>query len=128
MNTIQEIKAAVKAGKAAGQQFQNAAGSTGTVLLEVSARGKPLAEMSCTKPGCTATHRREISDWHQSHRCGEHPANRSGKSGTKKKDAVDQKAALEDANAKLLQYAADNKHVLSSETVEVLEQQKTDAE
>jgi len=119
MNTIEQIKAAVKSNTAVGQQFQNAAGSVGTVLAEVSARGKPVADMSCTKPGCTNLHRREISDWHQSHRCKDHPANRSGKS-RKKKDVVDHKAELEKANAELLKYAEDNKHTLPEATVEKL--------
>jgi hypothetical protein len=120
MLTITEVKAAVKAGTATGQQFQNAAGATGTVLVEVSERGKPLAAMTCTKPTCTALHNREISDWHQSHRCKEHPANRSGKSKKTRKDPQEAKATIEAANAALLEYAAEHKHQLPAETTETL--------
>lgn len=121
MNTIQEIKAAVKAGTAVGQQFTNTAGSVGTVLAETSARGKPLADMTCTKPGCTTLHRREVSDWHQSHRCKEHPMNRSGKSRKKKLSIEEQKASLDKANEELLKYAEENKIALPEDTVAALE-------
>lgn len=58
----------------AGLQFQSPTGAIGTILPELSERGKLQAEFTCTntlKDGtaCPNTHVREISDWHQSGKC-----------------------------------------------------------
>lgn len=73
MLTVPEVKQLFKTGaKPGGQQFKNEKDSVGTVLAEASGRGKLQADMSCTEPGCTNLHRREVSDWHQCYRCVDH--------------------------------------------------------
>ena len=44
------------------------------LLGELSAKGKLQAELSCSEEGCTETHDREQSDWHQSMLCRTHAA------------------------------------------------------
>ena len=68
--------------KAAGQEFEcvftfgeragQATGCVGTILPELSARGKLQAVLTCATPGCNLTHVREVSDWHQSRFCEVH--------------------------------------------------------
>lgn len=55
-----------------GLSFVNARGATGTVLDGLSSHGKRQAEMTCITQGCTETHVREQSDWHQSFACRTH--------------------------------------------------------
>ena len=76
---------------AAGQEFEcdsgNFAGNVpngiiGVILPEVSSRGKVQAELTCSVPGCTNTHIREKSDWHQCRFCAVHQKNK-GTGGAK---------------------------------------------
>lgn len=79
--------------KAAGEEFAceksayyggGPTGAIGVVLPELSSHGKVQATLSCTEPGCTETHVREASDWHQSTKCDTHKKtkSKSGKSAT----------------------------------------------
>lgn len=91
MLTMNEAK---KAGiKAAGQEFEcvksdfyggGPTGAIGTVLPEFSSRGKLQATLTCSHPGCTETHIREVSDWHQSSKCATHTKvkSKSGKTAS----------------------------------------------
>lgn len=67
----------------AGVRFINQKGSIGTVLANLSSHGKRQAEMTCTTDGCTETHVREQSDWHQCSSCRSH-----GKGGVANKSTV----------------------------------------
>ena len=67
--------------KAAGQEFEceksafyggGPTGAIGTILPELSVHGKLQAVLTCTEAGCTNTHVREVSDWHQCTKCEEH--------------------------------------------------------
>lgn len=88
MLTMAEAKAA--GAKAAGQEFEcersaylggGPTGAIGTILAEPSARGKLQAELTCCEPGCTGTHNREVSDWHQSRFCELHQKHKSKGTG-----------------------------------------------
>lgn len=73
------VKEAVKNGEdVSGVTFVNAKGATGTVLPGKSLHLKLQAEMTCTTDGCTETHVREQSDWHQSHKCRTHAEGKKG--------------------------------------------------
>jgi hypothetical protein len=52
-------------------------GVVGTVLAEKSAHGKPLAQFTCSVPGCVEVHVREVSDWHQCSKCKTHSGKRT---------------------------------------------------
>lgn len=88
MLTMAEAK---KSGiKAAGEEFEcvksdfyggGPTGSIGTILPELSARGKLQASLTCSVEGCTETHIREVSDWHQSSKCATHSTAKSKGSG-----------------------------------------------
>lgn len=41
------------------------------LLPQLSSHGKIQAELACSRPGCTKTHTRERSDWHQALLCRE---------------------------------------------------------
>jgi regulator of protease activity HflC (stomatin/prohibitin superfamily) len=85
MLTIEQIKEAIKAKEnVVGMTFVNSRGAQGVVLEALSPRGKRQAEMTCVAvQGCTETHIREQSDWHQSYACRTHsrPRNKSGGTG-----------------------------------------------
>lgn len=71
---------------AAGQQFETPKGVIGTVLGELSARGKIQAELTCSEvledgSTCQEVHIREISDWHQSDKCRTHRKSKTRSSG-----------------------------------------------
>lgn len=72
--TLQEMKEEIKAdlSKMVGEQFEGKNGIIGVVLADYSTRGKPQAEFGCSVEGCTETHVRELSDWHQSDKCRTH--------------------------------------------------------
>lgn len=73
MLSLTEVKSLVKSGMDVdGQQFTAPTGAVGMVLAGLSPRGKKWAEFTCVHPGCTNTHYREISDWHQCGKCGPH--------------------------------------------------------
>lgn len=88
MLTMAEAK---KSGiKAAGEEFEcvksdfyggGPTGAIGTILPELSARGKLQASLTCATEGCTETHIREVSDWHQSANCAIHTKAKSKGSG-----------------------------------------------
>jgi hypothetical protein len=76
--------------KAAGQEFEcygldgQPNGVIGTILPELSSRLKIQATLTCLTEGCTETHVREISDWHQSRNCLTHSKTKAkGTSGRK---------------------------------------------
>lgn len=82
--TVEEAKvlvdANIKAGKpVAGIQFQNARGSVGTILPDLSVRGKLQATMTCTAGG--PDHVRERSDWHQCYLSPEKAKSKPRKTG-----------------------------------------------
>lgn len=52
-----------------GLKFTNPRGVVGTVIAKRSPDGKPLAQFTCSNPGCKRTHERASSDWHQAARC-----------------------------------------------------------
>lgn len=105
--SLTEAKAILKNGPVAGLKFQveasdNKAGALpagtifmGVVLAERSGRGKVQAELSCSKPGCTETHIREVSDFHQAYLCRTHAS-------AKGKMTPEQKAAKLQAKAAAL--------------------------
>lgn len=64
---LYSMEAAKKLGTA-GLRFKAPTGAIGTVLPNKSAKGKLLAELTCTAGG--PNHIREVSDWHQ---CGVSP-------------------------------------------------------
>ena len=110
MNTIDEVKAACRRNdpSIAGMQFTNQRGSVATVLANKSSRDKYHATMTCTIAGCTDTHLREMSDWHQCYKCLTHQGKKSNKgSGHGSiKSTEDKQAKLTEANARLKKYAA----------------------
>lgn len=62
--------AEAKTGAAAvGKLFINSKGAIACVLDIINVRGKRLALFGCTSPGCSGTHVRETSDWHQVGSC-----------------------------------------------------------
>lgn len=67
--------------EAAGKRFIAQTGAIGVILAELSPRGKPQAELTCLTPGCTETHIREISDWHQCGMCRTHKKSKSRSGG-----------------------------------------------
>lgn len=67
--------------EAAGQRFIAQTGAIGVILAEPSVRGKPQAELSCLESGCTETHIREISDWHQCGKCRTHKKTKTRSGG-----------------------------------------------
>lgn len=73
---------------------------TGKLLPVLSAKGKLQAELSCSEEGCTETHVREQSDWHQSMVCRTHAA------AKKVKLTDEQKAARKVAKAQAVIDAA----------------------
>lgn len=77
--TMDEAKklASKNLAEAVGTQFEAPTGATGTVIAELSSRGKVQAELTCTEQGCTETHVREISDWHQCGKCRTHKKSKS---------------------------------------------------
>ena len=66
----------------AGGQEDVPNGVIGTILPELSNRGKLQAELTCTEPGCTATHIREVSDWHQCTKCEQHSKSKGKSKGS----------------------------------------------
>ncbi len=64
-----------------------------TILPSLSQKGKVQAELACAVEGCTKTHIREQSDWHQSVNCRDHALS------TKAKLTTEEKAARELARA-----------------------------
>jgi len=74
----------VKKNPVAGSQFLSPTGAVGTVLEGLSIKGKVRAEFNCVVEGCTATHVREQSDWHQCGKCLAHTKKRYKSTGTKK--------------------------------------------
>ncbi len=77
--TVEELKASIKAKTdVSGVTFVNVKGSQGTVLPGKSDHGKLRAEMTCVKEGCTETHIREISDFHQCGLCRTHSKTKAG--------------------------------------------------
>ena len=64
-----------------GMTFRNERNALGTILEALSDHKKRQAEMTCTTEGCTETHIREQSDWHQSYACRTHGKSKS-RSGT----------------------------------------------
>ena len=87
-NTVEmnEAKAVAKKSltEAAGVKFTTPTGALGVVLAEPSVRGKPQAELTCTEPGCTELHVREVSDWHQCGKCRTHAKKKGGSGGGSK--------------------------------------------
>lgn len=80
MRNMNEIKESIKkngVSSVAGESFEGKNGVTATVLAELSHRQKPQAEITCSVEGCTNTHIREISDWHQSDKCREDAKSKS---------------------------------------------------
>lgn len=63
----------------AGMMFVNAKGSIGTILAELSPRGKLQASMTCVEGG--PDHIRERSDWHQCYLSPEKAKNKPRKTG-----------------------------------------------
>lgn len=59
----------------------------GTILGHLSPKGKVQAELACLTEGCTETHTREQSDWHQSLMCRTHAASTKTKLTQAEKDA-----------------------------------------
>jgi hypothetical protein len=59
----------------------------GTVLAELSPKGKVQAELGCLVEGCCEKHVREQSDWHQSLKCRTHAGTTKGKLTQAEKDA-----------------------------------------
>ncbi len=89
--TLTEIKALIRANLGspqanqnassalAGTEFETKGGVTGVILAELSPKGKVQARLTCIEAGCTETHVREQSDWHQSFRCRTHAASSKAK-------------------------------------------------
>lgn len=93
--TLAQIRAAIKANLGTPQNNANAAkalaGTTfiaenakgefviGTVLAELSPKGKVQAELACCVEDCNEKHTREQSDWHQSVRCRIHAESKKAK-------------------------------------------------
>lgn len=73
---------------------------TAKLLPNLSPKGKLQAELSCSEDGCTETHVREQSDWHQSMLCRTHAA------AKKVKLSDEQKAARKLAKAQAIVDAA----------------------
>ena len=73
---------------------------TARLLPTLSPKGKLQAELGCSEDGCTETHVREQSDWHQSMLCRTHAA------AKKVKLTDDQKAARKLAKAQAIVDAA----------------------
>ncbi len=108
--SLTDVKAAIKAALGTPQNNQNAAtalaGQTflaenakgevvlGTILGELSIKGKVQAELSCSVEDCEEMHIREQSDWHQSLRCRTHAQ------ATKAKLTDEEKMARKLARAK----------------------------
>lgn len=75
-----EVDAKLKAKESvAGMQFVNAKGSVGTILPELSGRGKLQASMTCIEGG--PDHIRERSDWHQCYLSPEKAKSKPRKTG-----------------------------------------------
>lgn len=74
---------------------------TAKLLGVLSPKGKLQAELSCSEEGCTETHVREQSDWHQSMLCRTHAAAKK----VKLSDA--EKAARKVARARAIVEAAE---------------------
>lgn len=84
-NTLSMSEAKALANKStaenAGKRFSTPAGVIGVILADLSPRGKPQAELTCSEAGCTETHVREISDWHQCGKCRTHKKSKSRSGG-----------------------------------------------
>ena len=65
--------------EAAGEEFECPTGARGRILEMLSEHKKVQAELSCVEQGCTNTHIREQSDWHQCGRCPEHSKSKGQK-------------------------------------------------
>ncbi len=75
-----EVDAALKAKQpVAGMKFVNEKGSVGTILPDLSLRGKLQASMTCVEGG--PDHIRERSDWHQCYLSPEKAKNKPRKTG-----------------------------------------------
>ena len=84
IESVEVVKAAVDVRlknkeSVAGMQFVNAKGSVGTILAELSGRGKLQASMTCIEGG--PDHIRERSDWHQCYLSPEKAKNKPRKTG-----------------------------------------------
>ncbi len=90
IKTLAEMKATLALSKAtlksnaavaaslAGTKFLSGKGATGEILPTVSAHGKVQARFTCIVPGCTETHDREQSDFHQVGACRTHVGKSTG--------------------------------------------------
>lgn len=118
MLTMLEAKALANKSlaEAAGKQFTAQTGAIGVILPEPSVRGKPQAELTCLEEGCTETHVREISDWHQCGKCRTHKKSKSrgGGGGTSVTSGV--------RIMKVLDTDSDEVRVLKEENNRVVEQ------
>ncbi len=91
--TMDEAK---KSGKA-GDTFTNPRGVTGTILPDL-VNGKRAAVFNCSTPGCTNTHTRLVSDWHQVSRCKECSKKKAKVAKPKPVVVVDTEAAQKQAD------------------------------
>lgn len=90
-----------------GKQFTTPMGVTGTVLAELL-DGKYAATFTCSTPGCTNTHIRRMSDWHQCGKC-------VACSKNKPKPVVLQKSAEDKMREDLARLEETRKHVENSQ-------------